>query len=453
MIRIIKMMLILALALPLKGQQEVLDTYVEMGLKNNSEMLQKRLDRDMAASRYNEALGMYLPKIDINARYSVADGGRNIDIPLGDIMNPIVNVLNADLPDANKIPLYENQSIPFLRENEHETKISLFQPIIHPAIFFNIQSQADRQKVADYAERVYARRLVFEIKAAYFNYLRAKAYSAIVAQNKKLVDEADRVNQRLFKNNMITKDILLQTQSRQYEVLGLAADADKQERLSRSWFNHLLNRPLSSPVETPSRRFANGVIVPDPGTDPAAERREEIFQVKAGIAAADHGIDAATASYFPTLIVAGDYGFQGEEYNFTDQDDYYMISGVLQWNLFNGFRDSEKREQAKIQKRQLEAQLASIRQQVALDIQNAADGVRVSRQKLTAAASQLRLAEESFKMTQKRYSNNTASYAEYLASETNLFNGRKQESMAYYEYQTALAKYEQATAAYPLKSN
>jgi hypothetical protein len=146
MIRIIKMMLILALALPLKGQQEVLDTYVEMGLKNNSEMLQKRLDRDMAASRYNEALGMYLPKIDINARYSVADGGRNIDIPLGDIMNPIVNVLNADLPDANKIPLYENQSIPFLREKEHETKISLFQPIIHPAIFFNIQSQADRQK-------------------------------------------------------------------------------------------------------------------------------------------------------------------------------------------------------------------------------------------------------------------------------------------------------------------
>jgi outer membrane protein len=37
---------------------------------------------------------MFLPTVSFNASYTVADGGRILEIPFGDMLNPIYNNLN-----------------------------------------------------------------------------------------------------------------------------------------------------------------------------------------------------------------------------------------------------------------------------------------------------------------------------------------------------------------------
>ena len=52
----------------------------------------------------------------------LAAGGRAIDFPIGDLLNPVYSTLNA-LTQTNQFPQVENESITFLPHNFQETKI------------------------------------------------------------------------------------------------------------------------------------------------------------------------------------------------------------------------------------------------------------------------------------------------------------------------------------------
>src|ERR1700736_5643949 len=42
----------------------------------------------------DQARALYLPTLDLNARYTRANGGRTIGIPVGDLLNPVYASLN-----------------------------------------------------------------------------------------------------------------------------------------------------------------------------------------------------------------------------------------------------------------------------------------------------------------------------------------------------------------------
>lgn len=428
--------------------QTVLDGYIEIGLKNNLEYRNKKLETQFTASEHQQALGDYLPSLTLNARYSRSGGGREIEFPVGDLLNPVYDQLDQ-ISGSDNFPTINNALVPFLREKEHETKLNLIQQIFHPAIFFNIRAKSSLNDAQRFAERAYARQLIYDIKAAYYNYLKSKEGVEIVKTNINVVDENLRVNESLYRNGKITKDILLQAKSRRLEMDKLQAEQHKQQRLAQYWFNHLLHRELTIEINHMAR--PSEPLTPDTGfTRSEIERREELTQLNASLDASKEGIKAATSRYLPTLLLAGEFGYQGETYRFNDDHDYWMLSGVLQWNLFNGFKDKAAREQAIIRKKQLESRLEITKQKIILDIQQSLDGYSVALENYETAIKRLETAREAFRLTQKRYQNGMANYIEYLNSETTLFTSEREESLAYYDLSIAIANIERARATYPL---
>jgi outer membrane protein TolC len=81
----------------------------------------------------DQARARYLPALDFSARYSRADGGRTIDFPVGDLLNPVYASLNQ-LTGSARFPTVANQEIDFQRTREQETKVSLTQPLYDPRI-------------------------------------------------------------------------------------------------------------------------------------------------------------------------------------------------------------------------------------------------------------------------------------------------------------------------------
>ncbi len=432
---------------PLQAQT-VLETYVEIGLEQNLGYINKKLETQFTQSRHQEAIGDYLPSLTLNARYSRAGGGREIQFPVGDLLNPVYDQLDQ-ISGNDNFPTINNELVPFLREKEHETKLNLVQQIIHPAIFFNIRATSSLSDAQTYAQRVYARQLVYDIKEAYYSYLKSREGVEIVKNNIKVVDENLRVNESLYRNDKITKDILLQAKSRRLEMDELAAEQKKQHRLAKYWFNHLLHRELTSEILLMERQgepqksdtlFSNEQV----------ERREELNQLKASLDASKGGIKAATSQFLPTLLLAGEFGYQGEEYLFNKNQKYWMVSGVLQWNLFNGFKDKEARQQAIIRKKQLESRLEITRQKIVLDIQQSLDSYTVALETFRAATKRLETSREAFRLTRKRYQNGMTSYIEYLNAENAQFTSQRQESLAYYDLSIVIANIERARATYPL---
>ena len=84
-----KLLLLLALILNYPAiQAQTLDDYVSTALTNNLDLAQEELSYQEAQAQLEQAKALFWPTLGINGRFSVAQGGRTIDIPAGDLVNP-----------------------------------------------------------------------------------------------------------------------------------------------------------------------------------------------------------------------------------------------------------------------------------------------------------------------------------------------------------------------------
>src|SRR5260370_35835574 len=81
----------------------------------------------------DQARALYLPSLDFSARYTRASGGRTIQFPVGDLLNPVYATLNQITLSAS-FPAVQNQQIDFQRTREQDTAVSLTPTLYHPLV-------------------------------------------------------------------------------------------------------------------------------------------------------------------------------------------------------------------------------------------------------------------------------------------------------------------------------
>ncbi|MEL7361972.1 MAG: TolC family protein [Bacteroidota bacterium] len=137
----------------------LLDAYVAEALASNLALQQEALDLDAARYALDAARRSFFPTLSVEARFSRAGGGRTIDLPLGDLLNPAYSTLNdllAAQGEAPSFPTLSNETIPFLREQEQETRLRVVQPLYQPRL--NAAVRLNRHLVASQEAEVEALR-------------------------------------------------------------------------------------------------------------------------------------------------------------------------------------------------------------------------------------------------------------------------------------------------------
>jgi outer membrane protein TolC len=76
------------------GQTESLDAYIREGIANNESIKQQNFNLEKSVYALKEATGLYMPNINLKTDYLDSRGGRTIDIPVGDLINPVYANLN-----------------------------------------------------------------------------------------------------------------------------------------------------------------------------------------------------------------------------------------------------------------------------------------------------------------------------------------------------------------------
>ena len=176
-----------------------------------------------------------------------------IEIPIGDLMNPVYNTLNELQTYFGQPPSFptdlQNERIPFLREEEHETKIRVVQPLIQPAIYYNYRIQKKLKQMKDVELSLFKRHLIVDIKTAYFNYLKTDQVVKIYQRTIELLTENLRVSEKLFQNGKATEEVVFRSKAELSELEQKLTEAVKNEKLAAAYFNFLINRPLQSSIE------------------------------------------------------------------------------------------------------------------------------------------------------------------------------------------------------------
>jgi outer membrane protein len=69
-----------------------LERYVEEGLENNVSLKRENLEVKKFLETIKQAKSLFYLHIAFNPTYSYAAGGRNINFPVGDLLNPAYNL-------------------------------------------------------------------------------------------------------------------------------------------------------------------------------------------------------------------------------------------------------------------------------------------------------------------------------------------------------------------------
>ena len=440
----------------LYAQDDPLEKYVEIGLNNNLALKQQKFSLAQSMEALKEAKGKYFPSIDIGARYTRAGGGREIVIPIGDLVNPIYKTLNALLEAQGIDPAFPedipNQTTPFLREREHETRARLVQPIFQPAIWSNYGLKSDLTDIEKLKTNMYKRRLINEIKKAYYNFMKATMVVELYSKIENLQKENLRVSEKLFQAGSATQNIVFRAEAELSITEREKMYVENLQRQGASYFNFIINRPLDSPIDTTCQ---NNIIIPlisdyDSSREQAFQRREELKQIKKAISAADQSASIAKSQYFPGINAVLDYGFQGEEYSFSDKDDYWMASLVMQWNLFRGFQDKARIQQAHLETKKMLTKEDEIKNMIELEVERIFDNLNVARKTILVVKQQFESSKASFRIVRKKFEEGIASQIEYLDAQTTLTNSAINEVITRYDYYITYAEYERIVAAHKL---
>lgn len=432
------------------AQSQVLDQYVRQGLQNNLALQRQTQGVEKAQLALQEAKGLFYPSLSFLSDYTYANGGRKIDLPLGDLLNPIYTSLNQ-LTQNGHFPTIKNQSVQFLPNNFQDTRLQASMALINTEIYYNYKIHREMITQQQASVNVYKRNLVKDLKVAYYNYLNALRQQSIYANAASLLNEQYRSTQSLVNNGKALRGNLLKVTADVNKNQALLTAATNNIQVASAYFNFLLNQSLETPVPADSAVYNEFNIDTIAVVNPEMlAQRDELKVLQSGITQTQLFVKMKQAAYMPELSTFVSGGYQGYGYKF-NTDQRYLLGGVsLKWTLFNGFQRKQQLKQAQTDLHTLQNEMDETQQQLRLQLTTANTNLHNAEARLESAKANLSATQEYYRETKVRYAEGLVLLIELSDAFTQLVNSQLSYQLSLTEVLTRKAELEQVTAAYPL---
>jgi outer membrane protein TolC len=443
-----KTILLLVISLGTSGYAQTrLDTYIQMGLENNEVVKQQNFDINKSMYALQEARALFYPTVSLNANYTRADGGRTIDIPIGDLLNPVYSSLNQ-ITNSNAFPTLQNQSVLLNPDNFYDAKIHTTMPLLNFEIIYNKRIRAQQSSLQKIELEIYRRELVKEIKIAYYKYLQSLEGVKIYEQARTLVKENQRVNQALFKNDKINRTAVLRSDN---EVLRIEANLETAKQSSnnaKAYFNFLINRKLDTEIEAD----AQNENLPGLMLEENTKNREELKKLDL-VQELNGNVSKLTKSYwFPKLSGFADVGFQDFDFEVNKQSRYYLAGLSLEWNIFSGNKNKYRLGQVEEDSKKIASQKDNAKQQLLLQYEVAQNNLKSALKQFDAEKDQKEAAKKYNEDITKLYKEGQAIYIELLDAQNQWVNAQLNTNVSLYNSWIAFAELERANATFNFKN-
>ncbi len=416
------------------GQSAILDNYIQQGIDSNLSLRQQNIQLEKAVNSIAIARSNLAPRITFAPTYSLAAGGRKLQFPIGDLLNPVYSTLNQ-LTQSGNFPQVENVNEQLAPNNFHETVVRFQYPIFNSDIKYNILIQEGLLQTEQAKRKALIYELRNDIRAAYYQYLQSVEGIEVLNNAKGVLEAFVRLNQKLVKNQVALKDVVLSAEYEVSKIKQQIATAEKNNKTARAYLNFLLNRELESPIERDTTFNNTPPTVRDLAflKQVALKNRPEFETLQSGVRVNETAIQLADRNAkLPQVFVGGNAGFQGFGYQFRDQG-FGVLQLGMQWDLYHGKEKQRKIEAAKIEKRITESKIEQVQQQVQLQVAQAYYDFIAAEEAFVAAKDGVRQAEGVLRIVDSRYRNGSAIYVEYLKAQNDLQTAQQMVSLTKYD--------------------
>lgn len=437
---------------------DVIDRYVEEGLRSNLSLRTQSLEVERNLATLDAARARFLPEVALEARYTRADGGREIQIPIGTVLNPAYATLNELLVAQGQAPRFtplEDQRISFVRDREQDTRFTVRQPLYAPAIPAAVRAQSAQLEGSQFSRVALARRLKRDITVSYLDWLRATNAAAIVQASHALLQENLRVNDSLFRNGKVTEDQVLRARAELLAVDQQLRDARNISSQGQSYLNFLLNRSLSEPLRTAEVGSDIQRATHDLNTLRAAAiaNRPEMAQLDRAVTAAESQVQVARSELKPTVSLGVDAGSQDEGYEFGEGSNFAMVSVLLNWKFFDGGANRAQVRSTRAVARQAATRRDEITLQIQLEVQQALDRLVTASDSLETARARAEAARAAFRIASRKRDEGVINQVEFIDARSALSSAELNLNVTVFDVLARQAELDYATAAGTLPFN
>jgi outer membrane protein TolC len=441
--------LFFSLASQVNGQNSTLENYINEAFKNNQGLQGQHLQLEKSMYVLREARALFLPDVSFGASYSKADGGRTIDLPIGDLFNPVYKSLNQ-LTHSTAFPNLQNQSILLNPDNYYDAHFRTSLSLINSEIYYNEKIKNENISGQKAALNVYKRELVKDIKTAYYKYYQALKAEEIYNNTLVLVNENIRVNQSMVKNGMRNTTALTRSETEKQKIEASIEQASTNRKNLQAYLNFLMNRSFESTIVLDTASFITDDQTLASIMNANTDRREELQELQSVIQMNELNKKLQSSYMVPKLSTYLDLGSQGFKFQYNNKTEYYVWGLSLEMNLFAGGLHKSRIQQASVSQQAAETSYKETSSQMQMQLVQSVNNLHSAISDYYNAKTQLRLAEKYYADQNKVYKAGQLLYIELLDALTQLTNARLQVAVTIANVQVAYADTERNAATYPL---
>lgn len=384
----------------------------------NNELLQSHNETINAATfAAKEAKALYGPTIKFNTVYTLAAGGRTIQFPVGDLLNPVYSTLNQ-LTQSSSFPQLENQNVNFLPNNFYDAKFRVEQPIFYPELAINKSLKEGELEIKSLDVKIAKRAVAREVMLTYFQLKQAETYSNVLAESGKLLDEAARTTASMVANGIALPSTKIRVEAQRQALQQQVIEAENSITNARAYLRQLLGSELVDSVnldELPAIPLTTAGI------------REELLQLEKASDLMSLAIKKEDLFYKPKLGAALDAGSQAFNFGWSP----YVLLGInLDINLYDHKRHQYRKDQAKANIMANDLKKSYVTEQLSLKQEVSKNNLMAALRQAATFDTRIKSAERNFKDVSIKYREGIAGYLELLDAENLLTTTRLQYTLA-----------------------
>lgn len=428
--------------------QDILEQYIQTGFENNQSIKQQEFALERSVYALKEAKSLFLPNVSFLTDYFLADGGRLIDLPLGDLLNPIYTSLN-ELTNSSNFPQIENQSILFNPDNYYDARFRTTLPVLNIELQYNRRIKQEQVSLQQVEIDLYKRELAKEIKVAYFSYLKTLKAISIYEIALKLANESKRINEALFRNDKVNRTSVLRSENEIAKYAALKENAQRTSNSAKSYFNFLLNKDLTDEILVDS---SYSKVASYSGNSATIKNREELvkLQISSNI---NNYVEGLSKSYIvPKLNTFFDIGLQNYDWQFDNNSGYYFFGVSLRWDLFSSGKNQYKIKQVQIENQIIQSQYDYVDSQLLVQFNTAVNSFNSSLESYKAAILIFKTSQKYYSDMLKLYQEGLSLFIELLDAQNQLVRSELEVNISLYDTYIRAAEIEYANASFNINN-
>ena len=432
--------LLIGLQITPSQAQQVLDTYIKEGLANNLVLQEKNASLEQSLLALKDAKSYFLPSVDFGASYTLAEGGRTIAFPVGDLLNPVYSTLNK-LTASNSFPQIANVSEQLLPDNFYDTRFRTTVPVLNTDLIYQNQIRKEQVNWTNNQVEIYRASLIQDIRVAYFNFCAAHTSIEILTKSLQLVEQNLKDTRSLVENGKRLPAAVLRAESELEQVKSLLTEAKLKTNNAAYYLNFLVNRPLDQEVafeQIPLNisRVDQLLLEDLNAQNPELRAMQSMESIQETV------LKSGKNYWITKLSTYADLGSQGFDWNFDTQSRYLLWGLNFSVPVFQGGRNQNQIQRNMLGLQAVQRQKELVNQKLNLNLQLQRNEVKTLLAALQSAEKKLISATAYLKLVDKAFKDGSQSLLEYIDARNQYTQAALQKNISAYKLQMALAQLE-----------